>query len=250
MLWKEIEKLSEIGFEYFIGEIHLFYGYAGVGKTTFACYIPIVLLHKWLKENHMLSENTRYVVINTDNSFHFKDLERIARANGLNFDEIVNHIWLEKAQTFERMIDKLNVVFKAIRNNERDVKLIAVDKINDPYYFAIMEEKDRGQIYAVSREAYGSIEFMLRRLGSFADRYEILVTLSARKKKEKKDKPFKYWYQKIYAGYSIQYAPSVAVELDSINNTGSKVRFRVVKNRHCKIGGEVVVEFTEFGFKI
>jgi len=250
VLWEEWSKLEDIGIELVIGEAILWYGFAGVGKTRFSAYFPTLLLYRYLKDNNKLTDKTTFVVINTDRSFSLRDLRKLCEANGISFQAIQKHLWLEKVRSMQELLSTCHAVFRAIKEKRNDVKLIAIDKVNDPYFEDIISFEDKSRFLSHSRELTGDLTELLKKLLAYADDYGILVSLSARRRKPKPGQQFKRWYQEIYAGYVIQYAPSVVVKLEKVSEIGSKAKLKVVKNRHGEEGGELVVRFTDDGFKV
>lgn len=250
MLLSSLEKLSEFGINYLPGEAVLFYGFAGVGKTRFSSYFPVIALYDHLKRSGALSDKSVFVIINTDYSFSLDDLAVLCRENNVDYGDLRRYLWVEFVKHQTDLLAVLRAVFKAIKEGKREVKLIAIDKINDPYYEDIISYDDQRTFLRYSKDLTGLMISMIKQLLSYAHSHGIVLSWSARRRKLSDGAVIKQWYQEIYCGHVLQYAPAIVVKLDKVTGKANTVMLKVMKNRHGEEGVEISVEFTASGFTI
>ena len=249
-LLEQFSKLAELGITYYTSDVHLFYGHGGSGKTHFAVYFPILMLYKELYDASMIGSNTRFIVIAHDDSYSIKRMRELATANGIDYNKLREHITIFKPYDILQLLETVNNIGKLVKQHNYDVKFIAVDGINNAYVREMLTIQDQQAFIRYARENVGIIKAVIDRLKLYATKFDCIVTVTAHKKKTRRDQIPKKWYEEVYAGGVMQYAPSLVVRLEKVVTGSNKVKVKVVKARHTGEGGEIVVEFTEQGFKV
>ena len=250
ILTEQFSRLAELGITYYTGDLHLFYGHGGSGKTHFAVYFPILMLYKELYDASMIGSNTRFFIIAHDDSYSIRRMKMLATANGIDYNKLKEHITIFKPYDLLQLLDTVNGIAKLVNSKKLDVKFIAVDSINNAYVRELLTIQDKTRFISYARDSVGTIKAVIDRLRLYASKYDCIVTVTAQQKRIRKDIAIKKWYDEVYAGAVMQYAPSLVVKLEKVTTGSNKVKVKVVKARHSGEGGEIVVEFTEQGFRV
>lgn len=249
-LMEQFSRLAELGITYYTGDLHLFYGHGGSGKTHFAVYFPILMLYRELYDASMIGSNTRFFVIAHDDSYSIRRMKALATTNGIDYNKLREHITIFKPYGIQQLLDTVYSIAKLVKQHNLDVKFIAVDSINNAYVRELLTIQDKSKFISYARDNVGIIKAVIDRLRYYASKYDCIVTVTAQQKKLRKDAVIKKWYEEVYAGGVMQYAPSLVVKLEKVTIGSNKVKIKVVKARHTGEGGEIVVEFTEEGFRV
>lgn len=249
-VYEGIRRINEKVILYRLSNMTLFYGFSGVGKTHFTTYFPVIYLFKLLSSKGQLKDKHKFFIINTDNSFSLEKLKIIAEANNIQYSLVADHIVLLRVNTNREMKDNIIAIRKISNDGKTIPLLIAIDKINDPYYHDIMSYDDRKTFLAFVKDKYGEIESILNILKTLCYKYGTIVTMSAREKQQKQGKKIKYWWQNVYAGVELQYYPSVVAHLiaEGLNPVNKKIE--IVKNRFGSEGIVISFRITKEGIEI
>lgn len=116
----------------------MIYGYPGSGKTTLACYCPILSISKSIiEERGSIPDDTVFVVVDCDGGFDHDRFAQIMSSNGLDPDAILQHLMYYQPTDFD---DQHRLITKQIQDDIRgkDVRLIAVDAITYIYRGIVM----------------------------------------------------------------------------------------------------------------
>jgi len=243
------EALDSLFGGYLEGHILHVYGEAKVGKTTLACYLPIVSALKANLTRIKSGERLKCVVLCADRGFDVNRLKQIAQCHEVDVDAVNKALRYYDVGSFEQQHELITKRLQQTFDDKDERPLvIAVDPMTS-HYRAIFFQTPPEKRLSVALKYIGLMEVQLQSLLSMARRYNCVVAVTNWLKSSLRDEAEANWTREFGGGKAFQYYPHCSLKLQAVPGYRRLVRITVSAHRFRPAGESMEFELWDGGLR-
>jgi len=243
------QSLDKLIRHFISGRIYLVYGQTGTGKTTFACYSPIVSMLKSFAQEGAIPENARFFVFHCGRGFIRERLYQIADLHGVKRELVHTHVSEFYVRDFDTLFRYITTGLPSLISSKGYTPfLISIDEYQEmwKYGWDRIVTKHLPKWWGKRSAMFSSL---LNELAHLVRKHLCIATFSGREKVPMMEKGFVTWRNEVYAPKHMTYTPDVVVKFSPTNKGDDIIRATLVKHRVGEIGKSCLFRLAETGIR-
>jgi len=156
---------------------------SGLGKTTFSSMQLPCFYFNQLKKLNSLTNQSKFIIVNTDNSLLNERFLQVLKSFQLSYSEIRNHLMVQNVNSFYKQDELIKQIFKqSLETKEIDPQMIVIDPFNHTLRVEFAKSKEEYRLNVVGRLS-PRLEYQLMLLNALARKLNTVIVLTLLPKK-------------------------------------------------------------------
>jgi len=204
---------------------------SGLGKTTFASIQLPIFIFSELKEKKELKKDSKFIIVNTDNSLLDERMEQVCNAFNVKYTDVRKHFVVSYCYDFTEQDSLVKTLFKQILEGEvSNVHYIVIDPFNQTLRREFAKAPEQYRLNIVGKLT-PRLEYQLIMLNHLARKKGITVVLTLLPKKAYTQTVPPVWQSSYFGPLEIAHLSDIVLWFSKSIYAAQGVTINVKKHR-------------------